>query len=76
VATDTEIIKATIERLQRAQPRNPDLLLVCEELQARLTASPSPREQIECPVCAARRAARAKAQKAWRKRMAEGGRPQ
>jgi hypothetical protein len=30
---DTEIIKA-IERLQRAQPRNPDLLLVCEELQA------------------------------------------
>jgi hypothetical protein len=40
VATDTEIIKA-IERLQRAQPRNEDLLLVCEELQARLTASRS-----------------------------------
>lgn len=45
-ATEIDIIK-TIERLLRAQPRNRDVILVCGELHARITAGRVPTRKME-----------------------------
>ena len=76
-----DILQA-IGRLRRAQPRNPDTMLVCDELERRL-AAPLMRVTVEpdgsakseivdesCPVCEARRAVVRKRVNRYRKRRA------
>lgn len=66
-----EIIQA-IGRLRRAQPRNEDTLLVCEELERRLCAPKSTSSQTNCKVCEARKATTRNRVARHRKRRAEG----
>jgi hypothetical protein len=54
----------TIARVRRAMPRNPDVMLICDELEKAMRQQSLP---LECPVCVERRATKAKAQSNWRK---------
>jgi hypothetical protein len=77
-----DILQA-IGRLRRAQPRNPDTMLVCDELERRLAAplmkinvEPDGSTQTEiidenCPVCESRRATVRNRVKRYRTRRAE-----